>query len=188
MHYEKCQREHQDILSSSLALKDFYTASSREPILTRIGRTPNVVASNTSPDGVMKSCRTIAVVGASKSPEKEAHSVPLYLKERGYTIIPVNPTADSIFGERAYPTLADVPLDVASKVDVVEVFRPSEELPQVANQVIELKRRTGRQVVFWAQTGLESEEAKRKLEAEAVPYVMDACMRVVHQIYVAGKR
>jgi len=128
--------------------------------------------------------RTIAVVGASKNPEKEAYSVPRYLKEHGYRIIPVNPTAAEIMGERAYPSLLELPDEVGRTVEVVEVFRPSDELPQVALQAAEMKRRYGRPFVFWAQQGLESDEAKRILDKSGIQYVMDACMKTVHQIYV----
>jgi uncharacterized protein len=143
-----------------------------------------MVTGTASPAEVLKRCRTIAVVGASKNPEKEAHSVPRYLKDEGYRIVPVNPSATEIFGETAYPSLADIPEGVARTIDVVEVFRPSEELPKVALQAAEMKKRRGRPFVFWAQQGLESEEAKRILEGSGIQYVMDACMRTVHQIYV----
>ncbi len=143
-----------------------------------------MVEGNVSPVEVLEKWRTIAVVGASKSPEKEAYTVPRYLKEQGYRIIPVNPTATEIMGEKAYPSLLELPEEVAMAVDVVEVFRPSEELPQVALQAAELKKRFGRPFVFWAQQGLESEEAKRILDQSGIQYVMDACMRTVHQIYV----
>ncbi len=143
-----------------------------------------MVTGNASPAEVLKKYRTIAVVGASRNPEKEAYTVPLYLKEQGYRIIPVNPTATDILGERAYPSLLDLPEEVGRTVEVVEVFRPSEELPQVALQAAEMKRRCGRPFVFWAQQGLESEEAKGILERNGIQYVMDACMRTVHRIYV----
>jgi predicted CoA-binding protein len=132
------------------------------------------------PKEVMRKHKVIAVVGASKNPEKEANSVPLYLQERGYTIIPVNPTTDRVNGQKAYPSLAEIPEEVARKVEVVDVFRPSEELPQVATQVAEMKKRTGSPVVFWAQLGLENEEAKKILGDAKIDYVMDKCMRIEH--------
>jgi uncharacterized protein len=133
------------------------------------------------PAEVMRRYRVIAVVGASKNPEKEAFTVPAYLLQQGYTIIPVNPTADSINGLKVYPSLADLPEELARKVEVVDVFRPSEELPEVARQVAEMKKKTGRPFVFWGQLGLENEEAKRILAEAKVEYVMDKCMRVVHR-------
>ena len=133
------------------------------------------------PVDVVRKYKVIAVVGASKNPEKDAYSIPAYLRERGYTIIPVNPTTDNIDGQKTYHSLAEIPSEVARKVDVVDVFRPSEELPQVAEQVAQMKKRTGRPFVFWGQLGLENEEAKKILAAAGVDYVMDKCMKVEHQ-------
>ena len=133
------------------------------------------------PADVIKRYRVIAVVGASRNPEKEAYKVPVYLREHGYTIIPVNPTADVINGAKVYPSLAQMPDELASRVEVVDVFRPSEEFPQVAKKVAEMKRRTGRPYVFWGQLGLENEEAKRILTGAKVDYVMDKCMKIEHR-------
>jgi uncharacterized protein len=133
------------------------------------------------PKEVMRRYKVIAVVGASKNPEKEANTVPAYLEGHGYTIIPVNPTADVIDGKKVYPNLAAIPEDLARKVEVVEVFRPSEEFPQVAKQVVEMKQRTGKPFVFWGQLGLENEEAKKILADAGVDYVMDKCMRIEHR-------
>jgi len=133
------------------------------------------------PVDVVRKYKVIAVVGASKNPEKDAYSIPAYLRGKGYTIIPVNPTTDSIDGQKTYHSLAEIPLDMARKVEVVDVFRPSEELPQVAEQVAQMKKRTGMPLVFWGQLGLENEEAKKILAAAGVDYVMDRCMKVEHQ-------
>jgi len=134
-----------------------------------------------TPTEVMRRYKVIAVVGASKNPEKEAFTVPEYLRQHGYTIIPVNPTTDMVNGLKSYPSLADIPPELAKKVDVVEVFRPSEEFPEVARQVARMKEKTGRPLVFWGQLGLENEDAKRILAEAEVEYVMDKCMRVEHQ-------
>jgi predicted CoA-binding protein len=144
------------------------------------------------PKEVLSKYRTVAVVGASKNPEKEAYSVPAYLQRQGYTIIPVNPTVDSVHGVRAYPSLADIPDEKARTVDIVDVFRPSEEFPGLAKQVVEMKKRTGRPFVFWGQLRLENEEAKKILTAAKVDYVMDRCIRTEHQVLgiapVGGKK
>lgn|SRR5579864_2268277 len=134
-----------------------------------------------SPHEVLKKYKTIAVVGASKNPTKDANTVPQFMKDHGYKVIPVNPTADEIVGEKSYPSLMDLPADLASKVEIVDVFRPSEELPQVAQQVVDFYKKTGRPVVFWAQLGLENEEAKQVLAKNKIPYVMNACLRVVQR-------
>lgn len=136
-----------------------------------------------SPIEALRKYKVLAVVGASKNPEKEAFTVPEYMKEHGYKIIPVNPTADQILGEKAYPSLADLPSELARQVEIVDVFRPSEELPKVAQQAIDMKNRYGRTFVFWAQLGLENEEAKLMLSKNGVPYVMNACLRALHKQY-----
>jgi len=135
-----------------------------------------------SPTEAMRRYKIIAVVGASKNPEKEAFTVPAYLQQHGYTIVPVNPTTDMVNGLKSYPSLADIPAELAKKVDMVEVFRPSEELPEVARQVAKMKEKTGRPFVFWGQLGLENDDAKRILAEAKIDYVMDKCMRVEHQM------
>ena len=142
---------------------------------------PKGPSATVSPREVLRKYRTIAVVGASKNPTKDAYTVPLFMKERGYKILPINPTADEIVGERSYPSLADLPPDLANKVELVDVFRPSEELPQVAQQVVDMHRKYGRPFVFWAQLGLENEDAKELLTKNKIPYIMNACLRIVQR-------
>src|SRR5207247_8809808 len=129
----------------------------------------------------LRNNKTIAIVETSKNPHKDAYTVPQFMKDHGYKIIPINPTADEIVGEKAYPSLMDLPSDLASKVELVDVFRPSEELPQVAQQVVDMHRKYGRPLVFWAQLGLENEEAKQILLKNQIPYIMNACLRIVQR-------
>ena len=137
-----------------------------------------------SSEEALRKYKVIAVVGASKTPEKEAYKVPLYLKQHGYKIIPVNPTTDKILEEKAYPSLAELPAEIARQVELVDIFRPSEELPQVAQQVIDMHKKYGRPYVFWSQLGLENEEANQVLSENKIPYVMNACTRVVHRMII----
>ena len=137
-----------------------------------------MASTTVEPTEVLKKFKVIAVVGASKNPEKDANSVPDFMKNRGYEIIPVNPTADNIVGNRAYPSLDAIPVDLAKRVEVVDVFRPSEELPEVARHVVEMKKKTGRPFVFWAQLGLENEEAKKILSEAGIDFVMNRCLRI----------
>jgi len=141
-----------------------------------------MVSYTVAPNEVMKRSKVVAVVGASKNPEKEANAVPLYLTQHGYTVIPVNPTADIINGLKVYPSLADLPPELAARVEVVEIFRPSEELPEIARQVVAMKKSTKKAPVFWSQLGLENEKAKQILKESGVPYVMGMCMRTQHQL------
>ncbi|HET9954989.1 MAG TPA: CoA-binding protein [Polyangiaceae bacterium] len=122
-----------------------------------------------TPERVLRQSRIIAVVGCSRNPEKSAHSVPKRLRERGYRIIPVNPNVEEVFGERCFSTLGEV----ATPVDLVLVFRPSEEAPALAQTAIRLGARA-----FWLQLGLRSEEARRIAGGAGLDYVEDRCAGV----------
>lgn len=115
---------------------------------------------------------TIAVVGCSSSPGKEAHSVPKYLVENGYEVIPVNPYADKIFRQHAYDTLTDV----KEEVDVVDIFRPSEEVAGIVDEAIE----RGDVKAVWMQLGIEDDAAAARATEAGINVVQDRCMKVEH--------
>lgn len=115
--------------------------------------------------------KTIAVVGASPDPAKRAHVVPAYLQEQGYRIIPVNPNRDEVLGEKAYPTLLDIP----EPVDLVEVFRPAEEAAGIAKDAVAIGAD-----VLWLQVGIVSDEAAETAGEAGLDVVMDHCMGVMH--------
>jgi uncharacterized protein len=121
---------------------------------------------------IFASISTIAVVGASGDPDKPAHRIPRYLQRQGYRIVPVNPRGGELFGEPVVRSLAEV----GSPVDVVDVFRPSEETPQIAKEAAEIGAK-----VLWLQVGIESEEARRIAEAAGLTVVMDRCMGETHR-------
>jgi predicted CoA-binding protein len=118
---------------------------------------------------LLSTARRIAVVGLSTQPWKAAHSVPAAMRAAGYTVVPVHPSAAEILGERAYRSLLDVP----GKVDVVEVFRPADEAPEIAQQAV----RIGAGAV-WLQLGLTSERAREIATSAGLGYVEDSCMAV----------
>jgi predicted CoA-binding protein len=115
--------------------------------------------------------KTIAVVGASNDESKAANHIPTYLQSQGYRMVPVNPKGGEIFGERAYSSLRDVD----TPVDVVEVFRPSEETPDIARDAVAIGAK-----VLWMQTGISSDEAARIAEEGGLKVVMNRCMGVTH--------
>jgi predicted CoA-binding protein len=121
---------------------------------------------------ILTKYRDIAVVGMSKNPEKPAHSVPAYLSSQGYNIIPVNPSARAILGRRTYSSLKEV----EESVDVVQVFRPSEEALDIVRQAVERKKERNDIKVIWLQEGIRNEEAKRLVEDEDIIFVQDRCM------------
>ncbi|MEM1638159.1 MAG: CoA-binding protein [Pyrobaculum sp.] len=129
------------------------------------------------PETVLVKYRKIAVVGASRDPSKWAHVVPKYLMQHGYEITPVNPTASEVLGVKAYPNLLSIP----HEVEVVQVFRPSEEVPKIVEEVLERKRRRGDVKAVWLQLGIRAPpEAKRKLEEAGIYLVEDMCMMETH--------
>jgi len=121
---------------------------------------------------LLKNSKTIAVVGLSNNPERPSYRVAKYLQDQGYKIIPVNPGQKEILGEKAYPSLKDVP----EKVDLVDIFRRPEDVPPVADEAIE-KQCSG----IWMQQGITNAEASRKAEAAGLKVVDDCCMMVEHR-------
>ncbi len=132
---------------------------------------------------VLRGLRVIAVVGASGRPGKPAHNVPAYLKSVGYRIIPVNPRYGEVLGERAYPSLDDIPDTLAREVDAVQVFRPPEEAVAVARAAVRLKARAGRGLVLWFQPGTDSEEAAREAAEAGLTVVRGYCMMELHKAF-----
>jgi predicted CoA-binding protein len=120
---------------------------------------------------------TVAVIGCSSTPGKAAHEIPKYLDEHGYEVIPVNPFADEIFGREPYDSLAEVEEDI----DLVDVFRPSMEVPSIVEQVI--ARSISRQDVnaIWLQQGISHDEAADRAEDQGLEIVQDRCMKVEHE-------
>ena len=128
------------------------------------------------PEEILRAARTIAVVGASRDPRKAGGSVPYGLQRRGFRIIPVNPYADELFGERVYRSLTDI----TEHVDVVDVFRPAADSPEGARQAAAIGAGA-----LWLQLDIRSDEARRIAEAAGMDYVEDECTAVVsalHQI------
>jgi predicted CoA-binding protein len=126
-----------------------------------------------TPQQILEDSVTIAVVGASRHEEKSAYSVPLQLLLHGWRVIPVNPHATTIWGERCYPRLDQV----TESIDLVNVFRPSEQAADVVAQAIEIGVRA-----VWLQQGIVSAEGRRLAEAAGIDYVEDRCIAVVRAL------
>ncbi|BDD80635.1 succinyl-CoA ligase subunit alpha [Tsukamurella pulmonis] len=116
---------------------------------------------------ILRDYDTITVVGASADPAKAAHDVPAYMQHRGWRIIPVNPRADEILGERVHRSLAEVP----EQVGLVDVFRPSEQTPEIARQAV-----AAGATALWLQLGIRSAEAREIAEPAGLLYVEDRCL------------
>ena len=118
------------------------------------------------------SMKNVAVVGMSKNPEKDAHQIPKYLMNSGYNVIPVNPTADEILGKKCYKNLREIP----GNVDIVDVFRPSEDVPPIVQDAIA----KGVKVV-WMQLGISNEEATKEASEKGIKVVYNRCMMEEHR-------
>jgi predicted CoA-binding protein len=129
---------------------------------------------------ILQNYRNIAVVGLSHDPHKESHHVAAYLKTHGYRIIPVNPFAQEVLGEKSYPSLLELPKEIQKTIDIVDVFRRSEDVPPIVEQAIILKKRIGRPFVVWMQLGIVNEEAAHKARDAGLVVVMDRCLMVEH--------
>ncbi|MGE5827545.1 MAG: CoA-binding protein [Micromonosporaceae bacterium] len=132
-----------------------------------------------TPRQILEESTTIAVVGASRHEDKSAYSVPLQMRLHGWRVIPVNPYAEEIWGERSYPSLADVP----GPIDLVNVFRPSEQATEVVRQAIAV----GAGAV-WLQQGIVSAEGRRLAEDAGIDYVEDHCIAVERALSRLSRR
>jgi predicted CoA-binding protein len=122
-----------------------------------------------SPREILEYAETVATVGASTDPDKEANSVPRKLQKAGFRVIPVNPHHSEVLGEHSYATLLDIP----GRVDVVQVFRPETEAPEIGREAVRIGAKA-----LWLQIGIRSAEARRIAEEAGLDYVEDRCMAV----------
>ncbi len=121
---------------------------------------------------ILKSSKTIAVVGLSSSPMRPSNGVSEYMKRAGYRIIPVNPNETEVLGERCYARLEDIP----EKVDIVDVFRRSEFVPEIVESAIAIGAKT-----VWMQEGVIHEEAAERARSAGLSVVMDRCILKDHR-------
>jgi predicted CoA-binding protein len=118
--------------------------------------------------------RTVAVVGISPKEDRPSYIVAAYLKSKGYRVIPVRPEGEEILGEKVYPSLMEIPKEI--EIDVVDIFRKSEDVPPVVDEAILRKAK-----VVWMQEGIMHKEAGTKAEKAGLKVVMDRCMKKEHQ-------
>lgn len=123
---------------------------------------------------ILKSAKTIAVVGLSDNPDRESYAVSAEMQRRGYKLIPVNPNVEEVLGEKSYSSLQEIP----HPIDIVNVFRRSDALVSVVEEAVTTSAPT-----IWAQQGVFSEEAADLAEQHGKTMVMDRCIMVMHSLY-----
>lgn len=154
--------------------------------MEKLGKLAGILAESGDPGNpgpeqvrdIMERVRTIAVVGISRNPDKAARRVPFYLASQGYEIVPVNPQIDRILGKAAVPSLEGV----REEVDMVLVFRPSEEAARVAEVAMERPERP----VIWLQEGIRAEEVAEEARSRGIVMVQNLCTYRVHQALSSG--
>ena len=123
---------------------------------------------------ILKESKIIAVVGLSPNPSKPSFAVARFLRSKGYTLVPVNPKYPEIFGIKSYASLLDIPKDI--RVDVVDVFRRSEETHQIAREAVQIGAGC-----LWLQLGIENEEAGQIATQGGLKFVENHCIKIEHQ-------
>jgi len=126
---------------------------------------------------ILKTCKTVAVVGLSPKPDRASYRVASYLKSAGYTIVPVRPNGDEILGEKVYHSLMDIPF----KVDIVDVFRKPETVMPIAEDAVRIGAK-----VLWLQQGITNEKAEQYCREAGLSVVSDHCMLVEHRRMVGS--
>ena len=121
---------------------------------------------------ILRTYRTVAVVGLSDKPERPSYTVASYLQSQGYRIVPVNPRISRVLGEDAYPDLVSIPFEI----EIVDIFRRSEDVPPIVDAAIERGARA-----VWMQQGVIDETAAEKAKAAGLEVVMDLCMLQEHE-------
>jgi predicted CoA-binding protein len=124
--------------------------------------------------------KTVAVVGVSRDPSKDSRRVAEYLKNHGFHVIPVNPFIDEVLGEKAYKSLLDMPDEVQKTIEIVDIFRPSVDVPAIVEQAIQLRNRHGKPYVVWMQLGIINAQAAEMAKDAGLTVIMDHCMMREH--------
>jgi predicted CoA-binding protein len=121
---------------------------------------------------ILETYKTVAIVGLSDNPDRDSFMVAMYLKENGYTIVPVNPKYDEVLGEKVYPSLREIPFPV----DIVDIFRRADAVPDIVEDAIAIGAK-----VVWMQLGIVKNAAADRAREAGLEVVMDKCMKVEHK-------
>lgn len=124
---------------------------------------------------LLAEAKTIAVVGLSSKPHRSSHEVAHYMQRKGYRIVPVNPRESEVLGEKAYRSLAEVPVPI----DIVNVFRNSDDVPALTDEVLALDARPR---AYWLQVGVHHPESEARATAAGIPTISNACLMVLHKL------
>lgn len=141
--------------------------------------TPELKAETAEVEELLEDVQTVAIVGISRNPHRDSSYVGRYLQSAGYQIVPVNPGADEILGEKSYPTLDAIPFPV----DVIDIFRKPAGIPVVVDEAIKLNPKA-----IWLQLGTGNHpEVREKVESNNIKFIQKRCIKVDHQFLIRPK-
>jgi len=129
---------------------------------------------------ILKIYKTVAVVGLSRSPNKESYMVSSYLKDNGFKIIPINPFANKILGEKSYKRLLEIPFEIQRTIEIIDIFRPSTDVPKIVEEAIKLKKTHNLPYVIWMQLNIVNDEAAKIARNAGFTVIMNRCMMIEH--------
>lgn len=127
---------------------------------------------------IVTSTKTIAIIGLSSNSKRTSYRIAKYLLDEGFTIIPVNPNEESVFGLKSYPQISDVPDDI--EIDTIDIFRNSQYTADMVEEIVEWSNETGQKPVIWTQIGVSSDESKSLAEENGFTYIENKCLMVEH--------
>ena len=129
---------------------------------------------------IFENTSNIAVIGLSKNELRDSYQVSAYMKNAGYNIIPINPTIDSVMGVKSHNSLKNVPEDVLKNIELVNVFRKSEFVNEIVDEVIEINKKYGRIHTIWMQLGIFYDEIDRISEENKLNIITNKCIKIEH--------
>jgi predicted CoA-binding protein len=129
--------------------------------------------------GILSRCKAVAVVGLSRDPIKASHAVAGYLS-KGYEVVPINPYCDKVLGKKCCRSLLEILEGIAGTIEIVDIFRPSQDVLRVVEQAIQLRRRSWKPEDIWAHLGIIDEEAAEAARDAGLKVVMDRCIKIEH--------
>jgi len=129
---------------------------------------------------ILTKYRTVAVVGLSRDPSKYSYTVADYLRNHGFNILPVNPSADEIMGLKSYKSLLDMPIELQKTIEVVDIFRPSADVPPIVEQAVQMRKIHGTPQVIWMQLDIINQQAAEMARKAGMTVIMNKCMMKEH--------
>jgi predicted CoA-binding protein len=130
---------------------------------------------------ILTKYKTVVVVGISRDSSKDSHRVAEYLQSQGFSIVPVNPTADEVLGEKCYKSLLEMPAEIQKSIEIADIFRPSTDVPPIVSQAVKLKEWYDKPYVIWMQLGIINEQAAETAREAGITVVMNKCMMQEHK-------